>query len=49
MSCEIWPNDDGPCGAPEVERLWWMDHPGPPGLGLCAVHLAEYVGEALLG
>lgn len=32
MSCEVWPDDDGPCGGVEVERLWylneWMDHPG---------------------
>lgn len=32
MSCEVWPDDYGPCGGSEVERLWfvneWMDHHG---------------------
>lgn len=54
MSCEVWPSDDGPCGAPEVERLWflneWMDHPADPalGLGLCVAHLREYREASLL-
>ncbi len=49
--CEVWPTDAGPCGAPEVERLFflneWMDHPGD-GLGLCGAHLAEYLADSLL-
>lgn len=50
-TCGAW-RGAGPCGRPAVERLHyaneWMDHPGQPGLTLCAGHLNEYVAGHLL-
>lgn len=57
-TCGVWPDDCGPCGRPEVERLRflneWMDHPGHgqdrvqgTGLNPADVDVADFPGPAL--
>lgn len=52
MACEVWSSDAGPCDAPEVERLVFLnpniDAPPPLGLGVCAAHFAEWLTDHAL-
>ncbi len=48
MTCGVWILM-GPCGAPVVERLvFYNPNCGGGPINVCATHLIEYLGGALL-
>lgn len=50
MTCDVWPDDHGPCGDAAAEVLVFVNPlcGGDGRLTVCAAHLAEYTRDQLI-